>query len=140
MDLATARQHIEACIDRMRLLYEAPVFDEWVLLAFGPPPQGGVLAYAGPRAESFRRQLPADAAPLRALVADRHLAVGDFDFALEASGTHYDALMRTGAASYLVCNHTGKSMTDIRANPRWLKAQAAFFELSEKFRDDPLTE
>ena len=31
-----------------------------------------------------------------------------------------------------------KGKTEIRADPRWLKAQSAFFDLSEKFRADPL--
>jgi hypothetical protein len=88
--------------------------------------------------EDFQRELPADVEPLRALVADRKLEVGDFEFTSEGVGKRHDALLKVGAASYLVCNHTGKSMTEIRADARWLKAQAVFFELSEKFRADPL--
>jgi hypothetical protein len=29
-------------------------------------------------------------------------------------------------------------MAEIRLDARWLKAQTVFFELSEKFREDPL--
>ena len=137
MDLANAQQLIKAALARMQALYGTPVFDEWMILALGATP-GGVLAYAGPPPESFRRQLPADAEPLRALTADQSLAIGDFEFATAAAGPRYDAVMKLGAASYLVCNHTARSMAEIRADPRWLKAQAPFFELSEKFRDDPL--
>ena len=43
-----------------------------------------------------------------------------------------------GPAAYLFCNHTTKSMTDIRRDPRWLAAQEPFVELSAKFRSDPL--
>ena len=51
----------------------------------------------------------------------------------------YDALMMLGPTSYLVCSHTEKSLGEIRADPNWLKAQAIFFELGEKFRNDPLS-
>jgi hypothetical protein len=137
MDLATARQHIQSCLERMHALYTKPVFDEWAILALGAK-HGGVLAYSGPRVENFQRELAEDVEPLRALVADRQLGVGDFEFTSEGVGKRHDALLKVGAASYLVCNHTGKSMTDIRTDARWLKAQAVFFELSEKFRADPL--
>jgi hypothetical protein len=137
MDLATARQHIQSSFERMRALYLKPVFDEWVILSLGAR-HGGVLAYAGARVESVRAQLPDDVEPLRALAAGRQFAVGDFDFALEAAGPRYDALIKIGEQSYLLCNNTAKSMAEIRTDARWLKAQAAFFELSEKFRADPL--
>jgi hypothetical protein len=46
--------------------------------------------------------------------------------------------MKIGPASFLVLNHTGKSLAEIRADTRWLAAQAVLFELTEKFRADPL--
>lgn len=137
MDLPTARQHIQGSLERMHLLYAKPVFDEWAILSLGAK-HGGVLAYSGTRVENFQQQLPDDVEPLRALVADRKLGVGDFEFTSEGAGTRHDALLKVGAASYLVCNNTGKSMMEIRADARWLKAQTVFFELSEKFRADPL--
>ena len=121
----------------MRALYARPVFDEWMILALGAK-AGGVLAYSGPRPDSFRRELTQDVEPLRALVAGRSLTVGDFEFVVEAAGPAHDALMKIGAASYLVCNNTAKSMKEIRTDARWLKAQAVFFELAEKFRAEPL--
>lgn len=121
----------------MDALYRRPVFDEWAILSAAAKP--GILAYTGPRGESFRRELPNDAEPLRATMAGRDLAEGDFEFATEAGGTGYDACMKIGAASYLVCNHTARDMAQIRQDPKWLKAQAEFFALSEKFRADPLT-
>jgi hypothetical protein len=136
MDLNAARQHIQSHFERMRVLYAKPVFDEWVILGLGP--KSGILDYHGPRAENARAQLTDDVEPLRAIAAGRQFAVGDFDFALEASGPHYDALIKTGPNSYLVCNNTGKTMKEIRSDARWLKAQAVFFELGEKFRSDPL--
>jgi hypothetical protein len=68
----------------------------------------------------------------------KQLAIGDFEFAPDAAGTHFDACLRLGAASYLICNHTTKSMAQIRQSPNWLAAQKPFVELSEKFRADPL--
>jgi hypothetical protein len=134
MDFATARTHIEAAVARMNALYGQAVFDEWAILATGSA--GGVLAYAGPRPERFKRELPDDAAPLRAEAAAQPSAVGDIVFALEADGPRYDAFMKIGAGSFLVCNHTAKTMAEIRANPGWLKAQPVLFELGEKFRAD----
>jgi len=137
MDLATARQHISASLERMRALYFKPVFDEWVILAPGAQ-QSGVLAYTGPRLEEFRKKLPADVEPLLAQVSGHNLEPGDFEFTNEGDGTRHDVLLKLGVNSYLVCNNTAKSMAEIRADARWLKAQAAFVDLSEKFRTDPL--
>ena len=137
MDLAAARTHIAAAFARMNAAYGQPVFDEWAVLGLGDK---GVLAYTGPRPERFRREMPDDAVPLRAEAAGQPSGVGDIVFAPEASGTRYDAFVRLGDASYLVCNHTGKTIAEIRANPGWLKAQTALFELGEKFRADPLVD
>jgi hypothetical protein len=137
MDLETARRHIQTCVDRMRAVYLKPVFDEWAILAV-PAKSGGIVAYWGPRAERFRQQLPDDAEPLRARAAGKDFAEGDLEFVPDAADTRYDAFMKIGAQSYLVLNHTVKTMNEIRADPRWLGAQAVLFELSEKFRSDPL--
>jgi hypothetical protein len=139
MDLATARQNIQSSLERMRALYLKPVFDEWMILA-PRAKHGGILAYSGNRAENFRNQLVSDVEPLRAVAEGRQLTVGDFEFAPEATGPRYDALMKIGESTYLVCNNIAKTIGEIRADPRWLKAQAAFFELAEKFRADPLEE
>lgn len=137
MDLATARQHIQGHLERMRALYFKPVFDEWMILAPGAA-QGGVLAYVGPRVEEFRKRLPGEVEPLLAQVTGQNLEPGDFEFTTGGDGTRHDVLLKLGASSYLVCNNTAKGMTEIRADPRWLKAQSAFVDLSEKFRADPL--
>ena len=101
MDLAVARTHITAALARMNAAYGQPVFDEWAVLGLGGP--GGVFAYSGPRPDRFRRQMPDDAAPLRAEAAGQPSGIGDIVFALEAGGTRYDAFLRLGQASYLVC-------------------------------------
>lgn len=68
----------------------------------------------------------------------KQLAIGDFEFAPDATGTHFDACLRLGSASYLICNHTTKSMAQIRLSPKWLAAQKPFVELSGRFPADPL--
>ncbi len=135
MDLAAARQLIQSSFARMDALYRRPLFDEWAILSAAP---AGVLAYSGPRGSNFREQLATDAEPLRAAATGRPHDPGDFEFATDAPGTSYDACMKIGEKSYLICNHTMRSLAEIRADAKWLKAQAAFFELSEKFRADPL--
>jgi hypothetical protein len=137
MTLADARQLIESSFERMRALYGQPVFNEWMILAPGAK-RTGSLAYVGPRAESFRTQLPWDVQPLITQAAGQKLEIGDFDFTTQGTGTRYDAILKLAEVAYLVCNNTEKSMLEIRADPRWLKAQGAFFEMSEKFRHDPL--
>ncbi len=137
MEIATARTHVQTALDRMRACYLKPVFDEWAILAV-PASSGGVVAYQGPRPDAFRRNLADDAEPLRAVAAGKQFSDGDLEFVPDAADTHYDAFMKIGPASYLVLNHTVKTMTEIRADGKWLGAQAVLFELSEKFRADPL--
>jgi hypothetical protein len=137
MDLETARRHVQNAVDRMRAIYLKPVFDEWAILAI-PAKTGGVVAYQGPRPDGFRKNLADDAEPLRARAAGREFSEGDIEFVPDAADTRYDAFMKIGPNSYLVLNHTVKTMTEIRADSKWLGAQAVLFELSEKFRADPL--
>jgi hypothetical protein len=137
MDLETARKNIVATIDRMRAAYLQPVFDEWAILALTGK-AGAIVAYFGPRPDQFRRNLPQDAEPLRAITAGKKFFEGDIEFVPDAADTRYDAFMNIGPQSYLVLNHTVKTMNEIRADSKWLGAQSALFELGEKFRADPL--
>lgn len=137
MDLETARRNIQATFERMGAVYRQPVFDEWAILAV-PAAGGGVVAYSGPRPDAFKANLPRDAEPLRSVAAGRQFSEGDIEFVTDAKDTHYDAFMKIGAASYLVLNHTSKTLTEIRADAKWLAAQREIFDLSEKFRADPL--
>ena len=136
MDLAAARQDIETCFARMNALYLRPVFDEWAIFSLSA--RQGILAYSGPRAEQFRQSFPNDVEPLRALLAGRPFGPGEFEFAPDAEGTRYDACLKVGLSSFLICNHTERAIAEIRKDPRWLNAQTAFFELCEKFRSNPL--
>jgi hypothetical protein len=137
MKLDAAKSLVADALGRMGARYGATVFDEWVVVSLSAG-RSGILAYSGPRAESFQRRFAADVAPLRGEMAGKQLAIGDFEFAPDATGTHFDACLRLGAASYLICNHTTKSMTQVRQSPNWLAAQKPFLELSEKIRVDPL--
>ncbi len=144
MDLETARRYIQISLERMRAAYLQPVFDEWAILALttkvagAPKASGGILAYQGPRPDGFRRNLGQDAEPLRMRAAGREFSEGDIEFVPDAANTFYDAFMKIGPSSYLVLNHTTKTLDEIRADTKWLGVQGVLFELSEKFRADGL--
>jgi hypothetical protein len=114
MTIAEALPLIRSQLERMNTLYGRPVFDEWALLGIDARGEAAVLGYEGPRASSFADELPADAAALREAQAKRDYGVGDFEFVHEEAGQGLDAFLRAGPATYLVCNHTGKAMADIR--------------------------
>jgi hypothetical protein len=137
MNLSDASSAIILALGRMNALYNKPVFDEWVLAKLASE-QGAILFYQGPRAETYQRKFKEDIVPLRTEMEERHMAVGDFAFVPEASGTRFDACIRLGPASYLFCNNIEKSMAELRQNPLWLEAQKPFVALSAKFRTDPL--
>lgn len=138
MNLDAARTSIIAALGRMNSLYSRTVFDEWVLASIRPG-AGIILAYHGPRAESYKQSFAKDIQPLNAELGGQKLAVGDFAFVQAATGTQHDAVMRLGDAAYLFCNNTTESMEQLRQSPLWLKAQAPFVQLSELVRKDPLT-
>ncbi|MFO1447119.1 MAG: hypothetical protein U1F61_02985 [Opitutaceae bacterium] len=137
MNLATAESLVRSQLQRIDTVYLRPLFDEWAILSVAA---SGVtlITYQGKRADTYRERLPQDSAPLRAAMARRSYAVGDFEFALEAAGTGYDAGMKVGESAYLVCNNLAATMDELRKDPQWLKAQVLWFELGEKFRADPL--
>lgn len=137
MELDTARRHIQTAFERMRAAYRQPVFDEWAILTLTSR-GGAIAAYHGPRADAFLRNLQTDSAPLRMRAAGKQFAEGDIEFVPDAASTAYDAFMKTGPTSYLVLNHTSKTMDEIRTDSRWLGVQPVLFELSEKFRADAL--
>jgi len=137
MNLHDARSAIIAALDRMNALYRTTVFDEWVLVSLKPG-RGAILAYSGPRVDSYKKHFATDALPLSREMEGQKLGVGDFAFVHTASGTQHDAVMRMGDSGFLFCNHTAKTMDEIRASPLWLKAQQAFVELSNKMRADPM--
>lgn len=137
MNLDTARTAINTALGRMNLFFNKPVFDEWILVKLAAE-QGAILAYSGPRADTYQRKFKDDLVLLRAELDQQHLAIGDFAFVHDGKGTRFDACIRLGDASYLICNHTEKSMTDIRQDPLWREAQIPFAELSQIFQRNPL--
>jgi hypothetical protein len=137
MNLPDAHVAVLQTLAKMKSIYGQPVFNEWVLVKLARD-AGAVLAYDGPRADLYQATFKKDIAPLQAEMESRKMAVGDFEFVPVAHGTHFDACIRLGPAAYLFCNHTTKSMVDIRRDPKWLEAQKPFVELAAKFRGDPL--
>ena len=137
MDVATARREITEALDRMRVAYYRPVFDEWAIVVIGAK-HGGIVAYHGMRAAEFVDHFQSDVALLRGALERRPLGTGDFDFVARADGTQHDAGLKIGNTSYLVLNHTAKTMAEIRTDPRWPHAEPAFLALAERFRNDPL--
>ena len=137
MNLTDARSAIVLALGRMNALYQKPLFDEWVLVKLAQE-EGAILAYEGPRSESYQRRFKADIAPLQAEMLKRQMMIGDFEFSQAAQGSHFDACIRLGPAAYLFCNNLAKSMIEIRQDPLWLEAQKPFASLAMKFRSDPL--
>ncbi len=137
MNLADARSAVIIAFGRMDSLFKRPLFDEWVLVKLGTE-AGAILAYQGPRAESYQRRFKTDIAPLQTEIQGRKMAIGDFEFAPNAHGAHFDACIRLGTGAYLFCNNTRATMNDLRKDPLWLTAQKPFADLAAQFREDPL--
>jgi hypothetical protein len=137
MNLETASQHIKVCRDRMDVLYQKPVFDEWIVLSLVQG-KAEIRAYNGPRAEKFKSDLHRDSAPLMSQMQGNYYGIGDFEFVDNAGGSRYDACIRLGHTTYLLCNNTYGTLAALRQDVRWLEAQKPFVALTEKFRADPL--
>jgi hypothetical protein len=127
---------IQGCGARMTALFGAPVFDEWAILKLNGVPS--VAYYSGPRPSEFMATFARDSAALSKEAGGRPYSAGEFEFARDSAGTAFDAFPVLGGGCILVCNNIRDSMTEIRANPSWLKAQVPFVELTERFRADPL--
>ena len=139
MKLEAANRAIKECSERMNAVYGNMVFDEWAIVFFGNK-KGCVLSYVGPRKDGFSKNFTVDLDALRQELLNTKHEIGDFDFARNATGTHFDVFMALGSELYLICNNTAESIQDITKDSRWLGAQVPFAELSEKFRADPLVE
>lgn len=137
MNVETAVTHLKTCRERMEALYHKPVFDEWVLVSLVEG-KGAVLAYEGPRRDSFVQKIHPDSAPMYAAMQGRKYEVGDFEFVDSAPSSRYDACIKAGPAVYLLANNTFGTMEMLRADSRWREAQKPFVALTEKFRADPV--
>lgn len=137
MNLESARTFLQTCRERMDTLYQRPVFNEWAIVSFASV-KPEIVFYDGPRADDFRTRFHSDSAPLFAEMDGRSYTIGDFEFVQDAQGSRFDACVKVGEKTYLLCNDTQSSMQEIRADPRWRKAQAPFVALTDEFRADPL--
>jgi hypothetical protein len=137
MTLKEAIEVIESRLARMDERYGAKVFDEWAVVSVFDR-KAKILHYVGPRREELQANFANDIRHFTAdLVAgNRHL--GHFDFSRDAAGAAFDAYMVVGEGCYLVCNHTTASIDSIAKDPRWLRAQVPFAELSDTFGSNPL--
>jgi hypothetical protein len=137
MKLDQAVGAIKVCAEKMNGMYGKVIFNEWVLLSFS---EGGVrmVAYSGPRKEHFQSNFGSDVAELRPSLLSHRFVPGDFEFAWHGAGTGFEAFMVAGPRLYLLWNNTGNSMENLSKDPRWLRAQVPFLELTESFRTDPL--
>ena len=138
MNLEQAVSVTKECCERMNCHYGKVVFDEWVLLSFVGDRET-ILAYSGPRREHFKQNFANDVKTLRGELRRNKYHVGDFEFARDAAGTHFDALVMVGKELFLICNSTNLSMDEITRDPKWILAQVPFAELTDKFRQDPLS-
>lgn len=138
MNSAEAIPLISQQIRHMATLYGRSVFDEWAVIALDRSSVASILFYEGHRADTFTKDLPDDSRALREATAARTCEIGDFEFVHHAAAARIDAFLRLGPSAYLLCNATTRTMEEIRSDPRWLKAQVAWFELGQAFRADPL--
>lgn len=134
MTLEETHTQIIHTLERMREFYKAPVFNEWAIVS-AENGKGNVLAYEGPRAADFKTRFPLDMVLLNEELKLRPYEVGDFAFAIEGEGTRFDAFVVVAPNTYLILNNTEAAMSDIRANPLWLKAQVPFANLCMRFQD-----
>ena len=138
MQLEQAIKEIKSCADQMNARYGSEVFDEWALVSLADG-KAYLVNYLGPRLAGFQQNFAKDAAGLRESFLSSDFAIGDFEFARHAVGTGFESFMVVGKGLYLICNNTSRSMDEIAKEPKWMGAQKAFVELSEKFSANPLT-
>jgi hypothetical protein len=138
MKLDQAVAAIKLCSEKMTGMYGRVIFNEWVLLSFA---DGGakMIAYSGPRKEHFQSNFASDVEELRPRLLSHQCVPGDFEFAWYGAGTGFEAFMVAGTRLYLIWNNTGNSMENLSKDPRWLRAQVPFLELTETFRTDPVS-
>jgi len=137
MKIQEATSLIGLCTEKMNARYGSVVFDEWAVVCFAEN-RGYLLAYAGPRKEGFQREFLRDAGRLRPSLFGRNHAPGDFEFTRDGIGTGFEGFTALGNGMYLIWNNTAQSMDSITRDPRWLGAQVAFIELSERLGIDPV--
>jgi hypothetical protein len=132
-----AFEKIRTAFVRMDAFYGRAVFDEWAVLSIEGS-KISVLAYEGPRAESFTRDLHKDLVQLRNDTEGERRDAGAFGFTRSAGGQAIDAYIVLGPSLYLICNNTDQSVSELALDPHWRKAQVPFADLAELFRHHPM--
>src|SRR5258707_1080170 len=136
MTLEQTTKLIKGCAEEMNARYKKVVFDEWAVVSLAHK-QSRILNYAGPRNDDFLKNFANDLGTLRSELLNAKHGVGDFEFARNGVGTHYEAFMKVAEGVYLICNNTMNSMDGIAKDTKWIEAQVPFVELSEKLRANP---
>lgn len=137
MNFETASQLISDCAIKMTRAYGSAVFNELVIVSFAGEREE-VVGYIGPRPERVQNDFADDLHLLKEELFSSKHSVGEFEFAREAAGTHFDAFVVLGDWLYLICNNTTLTMAEITQKPEWRQAQVPFVEMCEAFRTDPL--
>jgi hypothetical protein len=137
MTLAQSIDEIKRCTSTMDARYGNVFFDEWAIVSLSHGHER-IVAYHGLRKEHFQKNFVNDLGALRAELLTTKHTPGHFDFARNAVGTGFESFVCVGDELYLLCSNTQSSMNEITQDPRWLEAQKAFAELTERFRADPL--
>ncbi|MBL4575857.1 MAG: hypothetical protein JKY51_07145 [Opitutaceae bacterium] len=137
MNLEETHTQIVHTLERMREFYGSPVFNEWAIVSVENN-RGTVLTYEGPRAADFKTRFPLDMVLLNEELKLRPYDTGDFAFAIDAEGTRFDVFVIVAPQTYLILNNTEAAMSEIRANPLWLKAQVPFANLCMHFQDSAM--
>ncbi len=137
MNLEQAVKLTKESCDKMNSRYGKVVFDEWVILSFSGDKET-ILAYSGSRRDHFKQNFANDVKTLKIELRKNRYHIGDFEFARDAAGTHFDSFVMIGTGLLLICNCTNLSMTQITKDPNWTLAQVPFVEMTDAFRNDPL--
>ena len=137
MTLSQTLDSVKRCSENMNAYYGKTVFDEWAIVSLQHGKER-IVSYQGPRKEHFQKNFVNDLGGLRAEVLTTKHKPGHFDFSRHGVGTAFEAFVCAGDELYLLCNNTQSSMEDITKDGRWLDAQKAFAELTDKFRAEPL--
>lgn len=137
MTISQSLDLVKRTADNMNARYGKVVFDEWAIVSLRRGKEH-IVSYQGPRKEDFQKNFVNDLGGLRAEVLTTRHEAGHFDFARHNVGTGFEAFVCAGDELYVICNNTQSSMSEIAKDVRWLDAQKAFAELTERFRVDAL--
>ena len=137
MTLSESLVQVNRCAENMNARYGRVVFDEWAIVSLQTGRER-IVSYQGPRKADFQKNFVSDLGGLRAEVLTSKHAPGHFDFARHAAGTDFEAFICAGDEIYVICNNTQSTMEEIAKDARWLDAQKAFAELTERFAADSL--